>query len=101
MKVYEVVTPLAPTEVLDGARTFFMLAGSPYAAFPEQRGDGFVKLHLEVGEIVIAALPHEGGTLVRGSASRGAQLLTRYLTLLGSLKPAGVAEKYSEARRVA
>ena len=37
---------------------------------------------MEVGEIVIAALPRNGSTWVRGSASRGAHLLTRFLTTL-------------------
>jgi hypothetical protein len=82
MTIHETRTPLAPAEVIERARSFFTHAGTPYAAFAEQAGDGFLKLHLEVGEIVIAALPQGDSTWVRGSASRGAHLLTRFLTTL-------------------
>lgn len=84
MTIHETRTPLAPAEVIERARSFFTHAGTPYAAFAEQAGDGFLKLHLEVGEIVIAALPQGDSTWVRGSASRGAHLLTRFLTTLAS-----------------
>ena len=83
MTIHEIKTDLSPAEVIERARTFFALAGTPSAAFPEKRGAGFVKLHVEVGEIVIAALPADDHTRVRGSASRGAQLLMRFLTTLG------------------
>jgi hypothetical protein len=83
MTIHEIRTDLSPAEVIERARTFFALAGTPSAAFPEQRGAGFLKLHVEVGEIVIAALPEDDHTRVRGSASRGAQLLMRFLTTLG------------------
>ena len=83
MTIHEIQTPLDPTEVIERARSFFVLAGTPYAAFPEQVGAGFLRLHLEVGEVVIGTVPRDGGTLVRGSASRGAHLLTQFLTTLG------------------
>jgi hypothetical protein len=83
MTIHEIRTDLSPAEVIERARTFFAQAGTPSAAFPEQRGAGFLKLHVEVGEIVIAALPEDDHTRVRGSASRGAQLLMRFLTTLG------------------
>lgn len=82
MTIHEVHTDLSPAEVIRRARSFFTLAGTPYAAFAEISGDGFLKLHLEVGEIIIAALPRGDSTWVRGSASRGGHLLARFLTAL-------------------
>lgn len=82
MTIHEIRTPLSPAEVIGRARSFFALAGTPYAAFAEVVGEGFLKLHMEVGEIVVAALPQGDSTRVRGSASRGGHLLTRFLTTL-------------------
>ena len=82
MTIHEIRTPLAPAQVIGRARSFFALAGTPYAAFAEVVGDGFLKLHLEVGEIVIGASRQGDSTCVRGSASRGAHLLTRFLITL-------------------
>lgn len=79
MTIYETDTALAPSEVVARARSFFELAFSPYAAFAEQIGDGHLRLRLEVGEVVIGALRNGGSTRVRGSASRGAHLLTQFL----------------------
>jgi hypothetical protein len=85
MTVHETRTRMEPAEVLERARSFFALAGTPYAAFPESGGDGFLRLHMEVGEMVIAAGRCDGVTWVRGSASRGIPLLTRFLTTLGAV----------------
>lgn len=82
MTIHEVRTDLAADEVLERAHGFFMRAGSAYAAFPHQRGAGWLRLHLDVGEVVIAALAQDVGTIVRGSSSRGAHLLTRFLRTL-------------------
>lgn len=82
MTIHEVRTDLAADEVLERAHGFFMHAGSSYAAFPHQRGAGWLRLHLDVGEVVIAAVTQERGALVRGSSSRGAHLLTRFLRTL-------------------
>lgn len=83
MRIHETRTKLAPAEVIERARTFFTLASTPYASFAEKVGDGYLKLFLEVGEIVIGCVPQEdGATLVRGSASRGEHLLTSFLTTL-------------------
>ena len=82
MTIHEIRTPLSPAEVIGRARSFFALASTPYAACEEQVGDTFLKLHMEVGEVVIGAFPDGGITRVRGSASRGAHLLTRFLTTL-------------------
>lgn len=84
MRIHEVRTVLAPEEVIERARAFFTLASTPYAAFEEKSGTGYLKLFLEVGEIVIGANAANGVTVVRGSASRGEHLLTSFLTTLSS-----------------
>lgn len=83
MKIHETQTRLSPDEVIERARRFFTLASTPYAAFEEKVGDGYLKLFLEVGEIVIGCVPRGDLTVVRGSASRGEHLLTSFLTSLG------------------
>jgi hypothetical protein len=85
MRIHEIRTQLSPAEVIERARRFFMLAGTPYAAFEEKVGDGYLKLFLEVGEIMIGAMPQDSATVVRGSASRGEHLLTGFFT---SIAPA-------------
>ena len=82
MRIHEIHTQLSPSEVIERARSFFMLSSSSYASFEERVAEGYLKLFLEVGEIVIGTVPQDGGTLVRGSASRGAHLLTSFLTTL-------------------
>ncbi len=82
--------------MIEQACTFFMLAASPSAAFPERCGDGVLKLHIEVGEIIVAALPQGDSTRVRGSASRGAHLLTRFLATIG--QPLEVNERVKRYR---
>lgn len=83
MRIHETTTKLPAAEVIERARSFFTLASTPYASFEEKVGEGYLKLFLEVGEIVIGCVPREDGTtLVRGSASRGEHLLTSFLTTL-------------------
>ena len=82
MRIHETQTRLSPAEVIERARRFFTLASTPYASFEEKVGTGYLKLFLEVGEIVIGCVPADGTTLVRGSASRGEHLLTSFLTTL-------------------
>ena len=84
MTIYETRTTRTPAEVIADARSFFALAASPYAAFPEREGNGCLRLHLEVGEIVIGTGCQDGATVVRGSASRGAHLLAQFLTTLAA-----------------
>ena len=84
MTIHEIRTPLSPAAVIERARSFFALASTAYAASEEQIDQGFLKLHMEVGEVVIGAFPDGRTTCVRGSASRGAHLLTRFLTTLAS-----------------
>ena len=83
MRIHEIQTHLSADQVIERARSFFTHAGTPYASFEENAGDGWIRLHLEVGEIVIGTVEQGEATLVRGSASRGAHLLTRFLVSLG------------------
>jgi hypothetical protein len=83
MTLHEIRTELSPSEVISLARSFFLRPGTPDASFQQDAGDSFLRLHIEVGEIVIAAVRQDGVTLVRGSASRGAHLVSSFLTTLG------------------
>jgi hypothetical protein len=83
MILHEITTELAPSEVIARARSFFLRHGTPDAASQVDTDESFLRLHIEVGEIVIAAIRQQGYTRVRGSASRGAHLLSSFLTTLG------------------
>ena len=83
MRIHEIRTLHSPAEVIERARRYLTLARTPYASFEEKVGDGYLKLFLEVGEIVIGCVQEDGRTLVRGSASRGEHLLTGFLASLG------------------
>ena len=64
----EHLTTLPPQDVLARARTFFMQRNPLYAAFVDQEGPGYVTFRGQGGEeIVIAATPKDGATLVTGS----------------------------------
>lgn len=82
MTTYEIRTGWTPEEVIERAERFFAGAGSPSAAFVEKRSAGFLKLHQEVGEIYVSAVPEGEWTRVRGSASRAGSLLARFVAAL-------------------
>lgn len=82
MTIYQTDTEFMPAEVIERARAFFARQRSPYTAFPVQVGPNHLRLALEVGEVVIGAIPENGITRVRASSSRGAHLLTRFLATL-------------------
>ena len=90
MTIHEATTHLAAAEVVERARTFFAGIRSPNAAAEEARGTMHLRFHLDMGEIVIGAIPVEGGTRVRGSGSRGAALISRFLTTLPPAIPSAV-----------
>jgi|GEM_PF-414389 len=83
MTLHEMRTSHSPAEVIDLAEEFFTHDGSPYSAYAERMHSASIKLHLEVGEIVIGTQQKDGMTIVRASASRGAHLLTRFMMTLG------------------
>lgn len=64
----EATTSLAPSEVLARAKQFFSQRNPLYAAFLEQEGPNHSTFRGQGGEeIVIAAAPKDGATLVTGS----------------------------------
>lgn len=83
MTLHETRTSLPPAVVIERARSFFTIMNSPYATFIELIGEGCLRVHIEMGEIVVGAIGDDESTWVRGSASRGAHLLTRFLATLG------------------
>ena len=83
MIIYETRTELSPDEVLRRALDCLPHAGTPYAAFPGEAGSGSLRLRMEVGEIVIAAVRQDDQTYVRASGSRGMHLVSHFLGALG------------------
>ena len=62
-------TTLDPAAVLSAARAFFTRRNTLYAAFIEQVGPSYVTMRGQGGEeLVIAATPANGHTLVTGSS---------------------------------
>ncbi|NUQ13279.1 MAG: hypothetical protein HUU26_13280 [Gemmatimonadaceae bacterium] len=79
----ETRTTLEPSRVLDAARDFFSGRNSLYAAFVEQEGPTHVTFRGQGGEeIVIAATPAEGQTLVTGSSYLFDAQISRFLSTL-------------------
>lgn len=79
MRVHQVWTELSPAAVIERARRYFGSQQSPKSAFIEDAGENFLRLHLDMGEIVLGVVPSGSGYLVRGSASRGEEVLSRFL----------------------
>jgi len=96
MTLFETETDLAPSEVIERARDFFLSERSSYAAFPVEVGPNYLRLALEVGEVVIGVIARENGSSVRASSSRGAHILTRFLS---TINPAGEVQRETNRRR--
>jgi len=95
MLVQETITPLPAAEVLRRAEAFFQ-ARSRHATWVEQRDDGYVRFHADVGTVTVAALPQaDGTTRVRASAARQWGMVGSFLTSLG--RPGDV--RGTQARR--
>jgi hypothetical protein len=89
--VQEHLTPLAPDDVLARARKFFAQRNPLYSAFLEKEGPGFATFRGQGGEeIVIAAAPKDGATLVTGSTYLFDMQVARFLSTLprSEAKPA-------------
>ena len=79
----ETRTTLAPQDVLVRANTFFTQRNPLYAAFLEKEGQGYSTFRGQGGEeIVIAATPRDGATLVTGSTYLFDMQLARFLSTL-------------------
>lgn len=76
-------TTLDPKSVLDAARNFFSRRNTLYAAFVEQEGPTYVTLRGQGGEeVVIAATPEAGHTLVTGSSYLFDAQISRFFSTL-------------------
>jgi hypothetical protein len=81
-------TTLEPKQVLEAARAFFSRRNTLYAAFVEQEGPTHVTLRGQGGEeVVIAATPAAGHTLVTGSSYLFDAQVSRFFS---TLPPAAV-----------
>ena len=79
----ETTTSRTPAEVLQAAKQFFARQTGIYAAFPEQESTTHVTLRGQGGEeVVIAALPRAGQTMVTGSSYLFDQQVARFLSTL-------------------
>ncbi len=84
MLVQEVVTDIAPGEVVRMAREFFTTRFSQYSAFVQEESDAHIVLTLDSAEVVIGTAPEDGRTKVRGSTSRVHHELSQFLATLAS-----------------
>jgi hypothetical protein len=76
-------TTLAPQDVLARAKDFFAQRNPLYAAFLEKEGPGYATFRGQGGEeIVIAAIPEGGATLVTGSTYLFDMQIARFFTTL-------------------
>lgn len=76
-------TTLEPKLVLDAARAFFSRRNSLYATFLDQEGPTHVTMRGQGGEeIVIAATPAPGGSLVTGSTYLFDAQISRFFSTL-------------------
>lgn len=79
----ELMTTLAPQDVIERAKKFFSQRNSLYAAFLEKEGPGFATFRGQgTEEIAIAATPKDGATLVTGSAYLFDMQVSRFLATL-------------------
>jgi hypothetical protein len=79
----ETTTAHTPVEVLRAAKDFFARQTGVYAAFPEQESKTHVTLRGQGGEeIVVAAIPGDGGTKVTGSTYLFDQQVARFFATL-------------------
>jgi len=80
---HEVVTTLAPEEIVRRAKAFFATHVPATGAFVEAESARHVVLRGQGGEeIVIAAVPAAGGSAVRGSTLLFDQQVKRFFTTL-------------------
>ena len=79
----ESTTSLAPNDVLARAKDFFTQRNPLYATFLEKEGPGYATFRGQGGEeIVIAAAPKDGATLVTGSTYLFDMQIARFFATL-------------------
>lgn len=93
MTVFETTTSLDPAGIIAQAKDFFANRVPQYSAFPEKESANHVVLRGQGGEeIVIAAVPAQGGTRVRGSSMTFGQQVKRFFTTLPSVHVTTVSQ---------
>ena len=76
-------TSLSPQDVIARAKEFFAQRSPLYATFLDQEGPGFATFRGQGGEeIVLAAVPQAGATLVTGSTYLFDMQVARFLSTL-------------------
>jgi hypothetical protein len=79
----ELRTPMAPKDVLARAKEFFSQRNPLYSAYVEQEGPGHSTFRGQGGEeIVVAAAPKDGATLVTASTYLFDMQVARFLATL-------------------
>jgi len=79
----ESTTSLSPSDVLTRAKDFFSNRNPLYATFLEQEGPGHATFRGQGGaEVVIAASPKDGATLVTGSTYLFDMQIARFFATL-------------------
>lgn len=79
----ESTTSLAPNDVLARAKDFFTQRNPLYATFLDMEGPGYATFRGQGGEeIVIAATPKDGATLVTGSTYLFDMQIARFFATL-------------------
>ena len=79
----EFVTSLPPAEVLSRAKKFFSRHNSIYAVFLEAESETHVAFRGQgTEELVLAATPRDGATLVTGSSYLFDMQISRFFTTL-------------------
>ncbi len=79
----EFVTSLPPAEVLSNAKRFFSRHNSLYAVFLEAESETHVAFRGQGGEeLILAATPRDGATLVTGSTYLFDMQIARFFTTL-------------------
>jgi hypothetical protein len=81
--VYETLTSIPGSDVLQRAKQFFAERVPLYAAYPEKEGPAYLVLRGQGGEeIAFAVFAAPEGTRVRGSTLLFDQLVDRFLSTL-------------------
>lgn len=89
---YEMVAALAPAEVVRRAKVFFTTHVPATGAFVERESARHLVLRGQGGEeIVIAAMPVDGGSAVRGSSLLFDQQVKRFFSTLPAAPAAAEA----------
>jgi hypothetical protein len=80
-------TTLPPEKVLERAKDFFSQRNPLYAAFLEKEGPGYATFRGQGGEeLIIAATPKDGATLVTGSTYLFDMQIARFFATLPSVQ---------------